>query len=387
MKKKPISNKTYTQNERDRLARLGNTSYRPQTTRIHPVGETPGWDWRRRLKVGILSIVTLVMLLVVTIVAWNIRNFSAFSQELFDAESVLEVFPSVPLARDDAGRTNIVILGTASDRPNHGGNGLTDTILLISMDESGDGYMLSLPRDLYVSIPGYGYGRINEVYTIGEQDDFQQAGYVNGGVGLMQKTIQDTIGLRTHYHAVVSFNAVERIVDAFDGITVNIDSPDKRGLYDPNFQGFEGGPLRLENGTQEIDGQTALRLSRARGSAGGYGFPESDFNRTRNQQEVLRALVAEMDWRVALDPRLNQQLFDAVASTTETDVDMNELLSLFRLFRNAAPQDLQSYTLRDIEGQNLLTSYTTPQGGAVLIPRGGLDSFDEVRQAIDAIHQ
>ncbi len=387
-KKNDNSQKTQTQNERERLARLGNTSYQPQKKVPEPTLERYPVGWKRWFIRSLLSVIAFLGVLLVGIMVWNIRNFNEFSAEVFGSSSVLDMFPTQALTTDEAGRTNILILGTASDRPGHGGSDLTDTILLVSLDASDDGYMLSIPRDLYVSIPGYSQARINEVYARGERNDFREPGYANGGSGLMQKTIENTIGIQTHYHAVVSFQAVERIVDALDGVTVTIDSPDERGLYDPNFREFEGGPLRLKNGPQEIDGQTALRLSRARGSTGeAYGFPDSDFDRTRNQQEVLRAILAELDWRVVLDPRLNQRLFDAVASTTQTDIEINELLPLYRAISPSSLDQLKSHTLRDIDGQNLLTSYTSPSGAAVLIPNSGIDNFTDVRQALDTIHR
>src|SRR5690606_41148422 len=63
-----------------------------------------------------------------------------------------------------------------------------------------------------------------------------------------------------HNYAIFDYAAVRDIVDALGGITVDIKSPDERGIYDPNFQPQEGGPLQLPNGPQKIDGQTALRL-------------------------------------------------------------------------------------------------------------------------------
>src|SRR5690606_38271004 len=135
---------------------------------------------------------------------------------------------------------------------------------------------------------------------------FREPGYPPGGIGLLRKIVSENLGMELHYHALVNYGAVREIVDALGGITVDVQSPDERGLYDPNFQEFEGGPLLLQNGPQTVDGVVALQLTRARGAtSGSYGFPQSDFNRTQNQQLVVGAILRELNWTLVLDPRTN----------------------------------------------------------------------------------
>ncbi len=79
--------------------------------------------------------------------------------------------------------------------------------------------------------------------------------------------------------------------NAVDGITVKIQSPDPRGLYDPNVDKAHGGPLKLPNGPVHLNGLSALALALARGdSYYAYGFPLSDINRTQHQRQMLIAL-------------------------------------------------------------------------------------------------
>ncbi len=381
--------------ERDikKLERLKTTSYQPdssdkgqRTEPDKPKRKLTKKSWIKRV---FLFVILAGLGFVLVVAGLSARNFQRASEHIFGEKSVLGLVPPTELRTDAANRTNILLIGNATDRDAHGGADLTDTILILSLAASAeDAYMLSIPRDLYVNIPSYGTAKINEAFPAGERHGFQQIGYRADGVGLLERVVTENFGLEVHYAMVVNFSAVEDIVDALGGITVTIDSPDDRGIYDPNFQPHEGGPLQLENGVQQIDGQTALRLTRARDSTSrGYGFPQSDFNRTKNQQEVIKGITSELDWRLALDPRKNGVIFDSVAANIETDISMSEVIPLYRKLVNLPITQMDSYTLRDIDGVNYLQSYTTTAGLSALIPTSGLGEYDEIRQAIRSIHQ
>ncbi len=382
------SNQPEPQNRDNQFSKLKTSSYQPSpSTPQRPSSQRssskqPRW-WLRI----ILAAVLIAAGFFIVLFGWNLRNLSQASSELFGSSNVLGFVPPQQVQTDQAGRTNILLIGNAADQDTHGGADLTDTILLLSLSKDSPDYMLSVPRDLYVSLPGGGMGKINEVYPFGQRTNFTHPQYRDGGMGALELLIDEIFGLTVHYSMVVNFSAVEEIVDALGGITVTIDSPDERGLYDPNFQPEEGGPLRLENGIQEIDGQTALRLTRARGAAGGYGFPESDFNRTRNQQAVVKGIIDQLEFRWLLDPRNNKPLLEAASNTIELDVPMNQAISLARQLYRTQLDDIATYTLRDIEGQNLLISYRTPGGLAALIPAAGIEQYLEIRSAITEIHR
>jgi polyisoprenyl-teichoic acid--peptidoglycan teichoic acid transferase len=340
----------------------------------------------KRRKSPLRKLIILIITVFALIVIWTAVSVSYATNKLFDS-SVLGYIPTQSLDADSNDRTNILLIGYSIDRKDGGGGGdLTDTILILSLDkQSNDAFMLSVPRDLYVNMGGFGYGRINEAYQIGERNSFQQDGYSEGGVGLVEKTVEEVTGLESHYHAIVNYNSVLEIVDALGGITVNIESPDPRGLYDPNFQPEEGGPLQLENGEQRIDGETALKLVRARGSAGGYGFPLSDFNRTENQQKVVIGIKNELSWTSILNPRQNQLMINAVANNVETNTPIANAIPLARSIMRVNTEEIRSYTLRDIDGVNLLQGITTSGGASVLIPATGVENFTQIQQAIQEI--
>ncbi len=365
--------------------RLKHTSYQPVSATTP--APKPKNTWLRILGRVLLWFAIIVFVVSLVIVSWSARNVSTASQELFDSGNLLQFVPTDALDADESNRTNILIIGNASDRENHGGSNLTDTILILSLGER-DAYMLSMPRDFYVQIPEYGYGRINEAFSAGEATQFQEAGFSSGGIGLLERVIHDVTGLTTHYAIEVNFTAVEAIVDALGGIRVEIDSPDERGIYDPNFQEFEGGPLRLSNGEQTIYGSTALRLSRARDSTSrGYGLPQSDFNRTQNQQTIIKGIIQELNLSTLLNPRTNGAILSAVAEHIKLDVPMNQAYSLYRGVSRVPIDKIDTYTLRDMNDQNLLSSYRTAGGAAVLIPQAGLQNYNGIQQAIGSIHE
>jgi len=376
---------------------LTHTSYQPARPdhphEHHRPSHVPPHIPQRKRRFGwkhaflILFFLLLTPLLVIGI--WDYRNFSTASAKLFGTSNALGVLMPSTLQSDMQGRTNILMIGYSADDAGHSGALLTDSILVVSLDKTKNtGYMLSIPRDLYVDIPEYGQAKINEAFQAGETMGFNDPAYSQGGVGLLEQVIHETFGIETHYHAIVNYMAVRETVDALGGVTVTVQSPDARGLYDPNFRPQEGGPLKLPNGPQVVDGQTALRLTRARGSTfGSYGFPLSDFNRTQNQQQVFAAIQGELDWKLVLDPRTNQKIFEAVANNVKTDVQLSELLPLYRLI-NAVPREkLQPVNLREANGINLLRGYNTPTGQSALIPSAGINNYQQIRALITNLNQ
>jgi len=359
------------------------SSYQPNRP-VEPPAEVRQKKKHSPWKKMIALVLVVILGLFITIVVWDFRNFSVASKKLFGTDNAWEVLAAKPLEKTSGGRTNILLVGYSVDDPGHAGAKLTDSILVLSMDESDNtGYMLSVPRDLYVDIPDYGAAKINEAYQAGDALKFRSTGYPRGGMGLLEKVVSDNLGIDLHYYALINYTAVKETVDALDGVNVTIKSPDKRGLFDPNFPRAQGGPLKLTNGKHTIDGQTALRLTRARGSTyGSYGFPFSDFNRTQNQQQVFAAIKSELDWKLVLDPRTNGKIFEAAGNNIQTDVKIGEVLSLYRLFTSIPNDKLQPVTLRDIRGKNLLTGYTTSTGQSALIPAAGVQDYSQIQAAI-----
>lgn len=391
------SNPDSDQKNEQSFRKLATTTYQPATAVTAPtlkprqtIAEKDKKNGKRlHWKKALVALVLMLFIPLATIGVWNLINFSNASQKLFESKNIWHVLLPTPLESTGDGRVNILLVGYSNDNPGHAGADLTDSIMILSLHKKDrTGYMLSIPRDLYVDIPGNGRAKINEAYQYGERTGFSDPDYTAGGIGLLENVLDDHLDIDIHYYALVNYAAVQDTANALGGVTVNIESSDERGLYDPNFRPTEGGPLRLENGRNKIDGQTALKLTRARGATyGSYGFPQSDFNRTQNQQKVLAAIKEELTWRLILNPYKNGKIFSAAGENIETDVKLSEILPLYRLFNRVPAEDLKPISLNNFNGQNLLAGYTTPSGQSALIPAAGMDDFNQVRSAIRQLEQ
>lgn len=284
---------------------------------------------------------------------------------------------STPLKGQETGRVNILLAGDSSDDAGHNGADLTDSIMLISIDtDNNKAFTMSIPRDFWVNIPGVGFRKINEAKYWGMQNEFSENGYPEGGMGLLEKTIESAFLIDINYYALVNYSAFRDMVSSVGGITVNIQSDDPRGLYDPTFQKWEGGPLKLPNGAQQLDGPTALKLARARGHDGGYGYARSDFTRSDNQRRMLIALKEKaLSAGVVSNPIKIGNLMDSVGDNVKTDFKLNEITTLVGLGKKISTIDsvsLQSDT------NKLLSSYTSPSGQSALIPSAGLGEYSDI---------
>src|SRR5207244_10638311 len=113
------------------------------------------------------------------------------------------VLDPTQLKGEGNGRVNILLLGVGG--AGHDGPNLSDTIMVVSIDpKTKDVAMLSIPRDLYVKIPGHGYGKIN-------------AANVYGGPTLAARTVANVIGVPIHYYAVIDFSGFKQAVDSVGG--------------------------------------------------------------------------------------------------------------------------------------------------------------------------
>ncbi len=140
-----------------------------------------------------------------------------------------------------------------------------------------DAGILSIPRDLWVPIPGYDNGRINTANFIGDAYD-----YPGGGSALAVKTVEQVLGVPIQFYARVNFTAFEDLIDRIGGITVDV----PYDIYDPQYPTSNYGTevFSLTKGIQNLDGATALKFARTR-----HGLPNGDFDRARNQQAVIVA--------------------------------------------------------------------------------------------------
>ena len=339
--------------------------------------------WTRKRKV--LTSILIVFLVLIGSTTWFGSRIINDIDKVFHGNPFSDVqalFSSVKLNGESQGRVNILLAGDSADDPNHGGAQLTDSIMVLSIDtQNHTAFALSIPRDLWVYVPGLqSYQKINAANDVA---NFQQSGYPAGGMGQLQQIVQTDLGIPIDYYALIDYTAFRDAVNAVGGVTINIQSSDPRGIYDSFTQ------LKLSNGEQNLTGQEALNLARARGDtpAGDitYGIPNSDFTRTMYQREMLVQLaVKAKSLGVITNPLKITSLFDALGNNVKTDLNLQDVLRLVQITKGLSPSSVGSYQYSyGVTGavQPLLTGYTDPSSRQeALIPSAGIGNFGQLQQ-------
>jgi LCP family protein required for cell wall assembly len=301
--------------------------------------------------------------------------------------NLLDIFQNKPLKADANGRTTILILGSTDDDPKHPGNSLTDTILLVSLDQKKkEATMFSLPRDLWVKYGqacAAGYeGKLNGYFYCSNQgtskDDEQQR------LTKAQKFIGNIIGMEIQYGVHVNSVVVRDAVTAVGGIDVEIKSKDPRGILDRNFDGqcnYKCYKVKYTNGVHHLDGGAAMYLSMARGaSAPTYGLG-SNFEREQNQQNVLMALQKKaMSSGVLSNPSAVTGLIDTVGNNLRTNFEASEIQTLIGLAKDIPASKVQRIQLNSEKNPIVTTGFVGD--ASVVRPVEGLFDYDNLQRYI-----
>lgn len=222
-------------------------------------------------------------------------------------------------------------------------NPLTDSIIVASYQpQDGSVKLLSIPRDLWVEIPGYGGARINEAFQI-------------GGPYEAMLTVQQNLGIPVNYYAVVNYRAVETLIDHLGGVTVevpeDIDDP-----YFPAEDEIHYEPFSITKGVHHLNGREALRYARTR-----HG--DSDFGRAARQQQVVMALKDRL-----LNPLnlLKAPLFMHDArSLIKTNFPVDQAPGLMAKVLQSSPDSIQRAVLSYDNGA--VVPFTGENGASLLI--------------------
>ncbi len=338
-------------------------------------------EMTRKEKIKRVALIVGILLLCIgAFLGWK---FILNAHKIFNG-NILGIFDNTKLRGEDEGRVNILLAGTSEDDPGHQGADLTDSIMVASIDvRNNTAFTTSIPRDLWVEYgqacsSGYA-GKINVAYQCGQDVKFKEAGYPEGGMGLLSKIVSEKLGLKLHYYGKINYTAFKQAVDAVGGIEVTIKSDDPRGVYDPNIAPVDGGPLNLKNGTQKIDGRTALALARSRNSAGGYGMARGDFDRTTYQQQMLVALKNKaLSTGTLINPAKIGGLLDSAGKNVKTDFKTNELRRLYELGKQIQSDKITTIDMAS-EEINLLTTGMY-SGQSIVHPVAGFSDFSDIQR-------
>nr|WP_238526460.1 LCP family protein [Gordonia neofelifaecis] len=294
---------------------------------------------RRRLRLGRILLVIL-LLLVITPIAMlfyydgklhRVDALSAYAGRIGDTPG-----------------TNWLIVGTdsrdglTSEQKKNLATGdadgaRTDTIMMAHLPPSGKPMLISIPRDMYVPIPGMGSHKINAAFN-------------NGGPNLLVQTVEEFTGVHIDHYAEIGFGGFDSLVDSVGGVEMCLDQP----LHDPKAG------LNLEAGCQTLNGTQALGLVRTR------AFPNADLERVVNQRKFLAALMSKATSPgVLLNPfRLFPFVSGAVDAVTVDNGDhiWNLAWLAYKIsgdpVTTTAPADGDEYT---DDGDSLIPGDTTKQ--------------------------
>jgi LCP family protein required for cell wall assembly len=254
--------------------------------------------------------------------------------------------PEPPPPREEReGVEYLLLLGI--DRSSSG-IGRTDAILIVALDhDTGALGVISVPRDLWVDIPGMEPGRINKVYRWGDR----KLG-AGKGIPLLVRVIKQELGITVSHTAAADFAGFTRIVDTLGGIDVEVRCPIKDCFHSP-VEGAPCIPLSLAAGTRRLDGTKALLFARSR-----HG--RTDLDRARRQQAVLLGLWNKLK---RLDTLLKlPALYRDLESHVTTDLDLEAVVRLVAFAARARLDSLHGLLLRP----PLVKGIRTAEGKQVL---------------------
>ncbi|MBI2475301.1 LCP family protein [Candidatus Uhrbacteria bacterium] len=313
------------------------------------------------------------------------------------------------LKGEENDRVNLLLMGIGGE--GHEGPQLTDTIIFASFQPStGKIGLMSLPRDMTVPIPGYGYRKVNHANALGEVDK------TGSGPKLASQVIGQVLDEDIQYYFRVDFNGFAQLIDQVGGIDVYVE----RGFTDAQYpvlgkeydecggqnqeageakeagaEGFslpeveeakESGEVLLpstssgniapnyscrfesltfQEGWTHMNGDTALKFVRSRHGTNGEG---SDFSRSARQQKVLLAIKDKVfSASTFLNPVRMNRIFDTLKQNIATNLDVSEILRLARAIQNL---DSNQLTHKVIDASDNSPLYaTTLNGSFVLLPK------------------
>ncbi|MEP7204933.1 MAG: LCP family protein [Candidatus Saccharibacteria bacterium] len=341
---------------------------------------------RGRLRKVIKSIlVTMVVVAVITAGWLGYKTFLAggniFNGNFFD------ILQNQPLKQDSHGRSNFLILGTSEDDPGHGGAYLTDSMMVLSIDQTKqNAYMFSVPRDLYVKYgmacnSGYA-GKINEYFNC-VNEDYKSNDAEQERLTKTQSFVGDIFGVDIQYGIHVNNTVIKDAVDAVGGVDVNIQgSNGDPGVYDTNFDwrcNYKCNLVKYTNGVHHLDGAHALYLAMARGDiAPTYGLGNSNFDREKNQQKIIVALKEKAATTGTLTNLSKVSgLIDALGQNLRTNIQTKEIRTLMKLGAEIKSNDIKSISLFD--GDKSVVTSGNYNGASVVMPSAGIFNYSELR--------
>lgn len=312
------------------------------------------------------------------------------SNSIFNG-NIFQAFQSEPLKKDENGRSNFLVVGTSEDDPGHDGQDLTDTMIVVSVDQvEKNAYTFSVPRDLYVN---YGQscvagssGKINAYFFCanGSIDKSNQ----KDSLAKTQKLVGEIFGLDIQYGVHVNYTVVKQAVDAVGGVDVDVQgSGGAPGVMDRYFDyqcDYKCYLVKYDNGVHHLNGTQALNLARARGyMPPTYGLARSNFDREINQQKIIIALKDKaVSSGVLTDFNKVMGLIDAFGNNLRTNIQTKEIRTLVDVAIKTKPNKIHMISLLGDYGDEPLVADGTMGDSSVVMPIEGIHKYSNIQQYI-----
>jgi LCP family protein required for cell wall assembly len=262
-------------------------------------------------------------------------------------------------------RVNILLLGI-DQRCDETGPTRTDSMMVVTIDPVGkSAAALSIPRDLWVEVPGFGVDRINSAHYIGELNE-----YPGGGPVLATETVAATLGVPIDYYVTVNFDAFVEVVDLIGGISITVPETIDDPKYPDRCYGYD--PFHIEAGMYQMDGETALKYARTRATFGG------DVDRAARQQQVVLA-VRDKVLSLNMIPQLlgqSLELWQTFQDNVQTNLSLDQAIQLALLVPDIPRESIVTAVI----DYNYVFNETTPDGQQVLVP-----NRERIRQLRDQL--
>ncbi|MCD4739397.1 MAG: LCP family protein [Anaerolineae bacterium] len=312
---------------------------------------------------GRLVLISLLILLIANLVTFTRVREMAARSEMLPIFTTRDKGPSINVEYEEGEplpswtgteRLSILLLGIDERAQWDEVAWRTDTMIVLTLDpvtlQAG---MLSIPRDIWVEIPGYQSNRINTAHAIGQVDD-----YPGGGPALAVETVEQNLGIELDHYVRVNFQAFIDIVNEIGGIDIYVEET----IDDPEYPDANHGhdPLYVEAGQHNFEGEIALKYARTRHS--GHG----DFDRARRQQQVILAILDKAMQPSVLSKLITRapELYAMVESSISTDFKLDQMIALARLASQINRDDIRFAVVDESCTEN----WTTPDDAQVLVP-------------------
>ena len=343
-------------------------------------------NWREKLllwkKIVFFAIVAAAIVL--SILFWKSAHTLTVISTNAEGFEVGTGYQDFALAEEES-RFDVLLLGMRGHGDPEGGI-LADTVMLASFDEkTGKAALVSIPRDLYVDLPGQTKKvKINEIYALGEQ---HSPG--GGGIGLAKQVVSYLSGIYIDHAVVVNFEAFYKLIDHVGGVEITRSVPfkeDKQWRFEGvpgspywhkenDSSGEEGWVFEVPAGKSVLDANSALYYARSR-------YASSDFDRMHRQQEIIFALKNKITTLGELaNPLRLFRILDILGSNVETDMNITEINEALENARSNSWDNVSKFVIDDSEAGLLVEDRIL--GQFVLLPKDG--NFQNIRQFFHSV--